>query len=366
MKYSNVIYTLFFCLLVVFVDVPDVKSQDIQIGTAEKPFSFKNSDNSDDKKIEPSAVEFINDKYLLVADDENDEANNSLAVVEILTGKSIKRIQIPSDAVKKNPKWEAMAKDGDGFFYIIGSHAAKIEDGADKLKNRSHLFRFRLTVLTGDPKKIEIDKESVTELDIKDSLTKLNLYTETPTDKKAKIEGLAVRKRNDNKKELIIGLREPFEFVQIYSAELPGRLLGADKLTLKPLFKFDAGKIANNRLKLSSIEYLPNWNGYLLLTSTEDDKNLFYGNALWFVSDEAVKNSQSLPPNSELTLLKPQKIWTFGMKMKAEGLCVLPEANLNSENKTDSYSLAIVFDNDTKKTLILGNLQFVGLTKWLN
>ena len=39
------------------------------------------------------------------------------------------------------PKWEALAKDDDGIFYVIASHAGK---DTPQIKDRSSLFQFKL------------------------------------------------------------------------------------------------------------------------------------------------------------------------------------------------------------------------------
>jgi len=56
---------------------------------------------------------------------------------------------------------------------------------------------------------------------------------------------------------------------------------------------FDAGKSTyvdetgkkETPYRLSSIEYVQEWKGFLVITSTEDDKNMFHGNKLWFIPD---------------------------------------------------------------------------------
>ena len=238
----------------------------------------------------------------------------------------------------------------------IGSHAVKLDpkdtpaEWAEKLSNRSHLWRFRLKNVGDDPKKIEIDSEI--ELDVSDALKQAGFYDPDPARNNAKIEGLTARTGADRKKELILALREPHDFMLVYSAQLPETLKTGEKLALKPLFSFAAGAIGTHPFQLSSIEYVPQWNGFFMLTSTEDAvSNAFFGNALWFVSDAEVKSSVPSRP------IKPQILWLFAVDMKAEGLCVLP----NPTN--EKLRLAIVFDNDFDDTTKPGRMQLIEVAK---
>ena len=76
---------------------------------------------------------------------------------------------------------------------------------------------------------------------------------------------------------------------------------------------------------------MPAWNGFFILTSTEDRSNRYHGNTLWFLSDEKISGScpGQLPPDklklADLLLVEPQKVWLFGLDVKAEGVCVLSE-----------------------------------------
>lgn len=333
----------------------------IQLIEAAKPVNFRLTDDSVDKKIEPSAVEAIGDgTFLLVADDKDDQDEKSLAVVEAASGKVFKRLQLPN--IKKNPKWEGMARDG-ADFYVIGSYSVKVGDDAAKLANRSHLFRFRLKN-ANQPPNVEIDDapNAVAELDITESLAALKLYNRNPPLNPVKIEGLAVRRR-DGKRQLLIGLREPSAVVSVYSAEITD----AGKLDLKPFFSFAAGAAAvsdnskNVPYKLSSIEYYPPWNGFFIITSTEDEKNRFHGNVLWFVGEQAIKNAHSAKSAGAMPFLNPQMLWTFGQNMKAEGFCLL------AETSSETVAAAIVYDNDTEDTFgqlgLFGTMQIVKLTR---
>ena len=160
------------------------------------PFTLKMADGMTvNDQIEPSGVEPIGtSNYILVANDKDDGNGLSLTVIETKTGKFIKLLE-NIQGNKKNPKWEAMAKDDDRYYYAIGSHAVDAGDSADKLANRSRLFRFRLKgEATGDPMAISMDL-GVKEFEIKTSLVGLGIYDPipkpSPDPKKimAKIEG---------------------------------------------------------------------------------------------------------------------------------------------------------------------------------
>jgi hypothetical protein len=106
---------------------------------------------------------------------------------------------------------------------------------------------------------------------------------------------------------------------------------------------------------LSSIEYIQALNGFLVVTSTEDDRNRFYGNKLWFVSRENLKTSQ--PSSSTGAFKDATKVMiggkVFDSKMKAEGLTVIDNAG---------RKVALVFDNDYRKTSQTGKLAVFNLS----
>jgi hypothetical protein len=312
----------------------------------EKEFILKNTDGTEKVDLEPSAVQTISEKLLLVADDKQPE----LLLVEITSGRIIKSLPLPAFTIRK-PKWEAMAFDGE-FFYLVGSHAVKLDDTVEKLTkklvDRSHLIRFKLKNISDDAMAIQID--SVTELDVTDSLKKLSLYSSDPHLNKVKIEGLAVRTGSENKKELFFALREPHDFMHVLSAELPPEPAANEKLVLKAFFSFEAGKIGTVPFRLSSIEYAAAWNGFFLITSTEDDNNAFYGNVLWFLGNESLKGS---PPYRSV---KPQVVWLFDTRMKAEGLTFFPNS------AAEKTRLVLAYDNDAEDTKIPGTIRMLELS----
>ena len=81
------------------------------------------------------------------------------------------------------------------------------------------------------------------------------------------------------------------------------------ELELKPAFRFAADPREGEASELTSLEYVPELGGFLVVTASEDAANAFHGNTLWFVAD------------GETT--RAQKIATFEVAMKAEGLAIL-------------------------------------------
>jgi hypothetical protein len=332
----------------------NISAQELKVLNRSEPIGFVN-----DTAIEPSAVEAIgNGKFLLVADDK-DADGKSLKVVEAATGKMVNLLD-KIQPTKKNPKWEGMAKDEFGNYFVIGSHFEDTD--AEKLATRSLMFSFRLVNENEtDGTKIAIDTATIKPLNVKDSLIANGLYNITPTKTKAKIEGLAV-KTNGCRTEIIVGLREPSDFIQVYSATMPtDELKNASPLTLslKPLFQFNAGKTSDNTpYKLSSIEYITGLKGFLVMTSTEttvNNKPVFHGNSLWFVSDSAIEDARPKLFGESYKSTTVQKLLEFEPTMKAEGICLLPA------NTPNTFKLAIMFDNDTKDSGMLGKMEFLSL-----
>jgi hypothetical protein len=116
-------------------------------------------------------------------------------------------------------------------------------------------------------------------------------------------------------------------------------------------------------LKLSSIEHVPAWNGFLILTSTEDDANAFHGNVLWFLPDGEASDGRPAAP---------RKLWLFGLEpadgghptspeTKAEGLAVLSADGQESHGRV---RLVLVYDNDVEATDKPSLLQMLTLVRW--
>ena len=300
----------------------------------------------DGEHVEPSAIEPINERFFLVADDQS--AN--LHVVKN-TGKIMRDIKLGDF---KKPKWEAMAHDGE-YFYIVGSHSVKLDDPdkeklTRKLAQRSRLLRFKLQNTKGKASEIEVSE--TVEMNVSEAFKAAGFYNEDPFKNKLKIEGLAARREADGKTRLVFALREPHDVMHIYSAVLPDAPQNGDRLAPEPFFTFDAGSIGTIPFRLSSLEYAACWKGFFIMTSTEEaETNAFSGNALWFVSDEAIEESA---PKNHLTA---RILRLFAADMKAEGLCVLPGAT------GKKLRLAKVFDNDYKDTGKPGKMQVIEVSR---
>ncbi len=365
MKRTKIIYKIATVWIALFVIAAASAAQDFKVEKTGNTLELLEDRDQNgvviaNKKSEPSGVEPIGSgKYLLAANDKDNDDGLSLKIIEASTGKVIKTLAENLQNSKKNPKWEALAKDAEGNFYVIGSH--NDESDAAKLATRSRMFRFRLSSeWEENPLNFSIDTASVRELNVKDSFAKLGIYDADPKKNKLKIEGLEVRGIGC-RKELLIGLREdPLKanMVRVYAGELPDSEAAQTivNVSVKPFFKFAAGKPQSSPttefFKLSSLEYVEKLKGFLIVTSTEDTKNKFHGNALWFIGD-AQTAAIKLDKTDGFKAVSLKNIYEFEPEMKAEGLSLLPFANSNK------IKLAIVFDNDAIKH---GALQILELT----
>jgi hypothetical protein len=215
-------------------------------------------------------------------------------------GKVIRKPSL-SAVFSGNPDWEAMAKDAKGNYYLLGSRSAL------------YTFRFESTE------------------------TKIN-PTKKTVEGGFEIEGLAVREVG-GLRELSFGIRERnSEKVRVYRSAVDNQ----HSLSLTPFFEFDAPGTQAVKWHLSSIEYVPELKGFLIITSTESppDTNYFYGNRLWFV-DEKYLPATPPKPTDKFTDVKPLRSCVFETEMKAEGLAVL-----SYDDKRKSVKLAIIYDND--------------------
>ena len=159
----------------------------------------------------------------------------------------------------------------------------------------------------------------------------------------ARVEGLAVWVNDNNEKELVFGIRD-----------IPGKPLlrvsrakmSDSELSLSEFFAFvakkpDAGPV---EWHISSLEYVKALDGFLVITSTEDDStNQFYGNKLWFVSRKNLKTSEPSSCTDKFKDATKMMIEgkVFDSTMKAEGLAIIDNAGSR---------VALVFDNDYNKT----------------
>jgi hypothetical protein len=365
-------FTLVFGL-VVLLPALAVRAQEVQVEIVQPPMRFLTADTGrEDRRIEPSGVATIGDgSLLLVACDKN----ACLSVVEAATGRIKQSFSV--GVFDNRPKWEDLAHDNEGAYYVIGSRFVEqpTEDGMQKrLMAVPRLLRFRLRSDGPGGTSFAIDSESIVEWDIGDALAAEG-YHRDPRKNEVNIEGLTVRTLRDKAgqvtlRELVVGIREPHNPIRVYASNITQLPAPNAKLALTPLFRFYAGERGGILSGLSSIDYMPAWNGFFILTSTEDRSNRYHGNTLWFLSDEKILASRpaQVPPDKiklgDLRLVEPQKVWLFGLDGKAEGVCVLSEEAASIGSQVRRARLALVYDNDTAKTGNSGALQFVTLLRW--
>jgi hypothetical protein len=317
------------------------RADDFRLESATLPAPLLGKDGKPDVVIEASGVEPIGDgRRFLVAHDKHP----SLYVVDLATGRVVgEPITSPKFPTPNatGPKWEGMARDSEGNYYIIGAHNGKTDE--ERL-TKSYLLRFRLKDAEGDTP--SIDDATVVRYDISPSLVaamKSQGQDASAVDKR-KIEGLAIRE-SKGRRELAIGLRQPGGKIRAYSADLTSTSPGGE-LDLKPLFVFASDPREGNDSELTSLEYVPSLGGFLVTTATEDAQNAFHGNTLYFVAD------------GETTTAR--KIASFEVAMKVEGMAVLGESK--SDGKT-SIKLLLTYDNDPHTTKIPSRFQTATLVR---
>jgi hypothetical protein len=296
--------------------------------------------------IEASGVEPIGDGHrVLVAHDKHP----ALFVVDVATGRiagqPITSPKFPEPSKLGGPKWEAMARDSEGNYYLIGAHVGKTDE---ERASKSVLLRFRLK----DSDQPAIDDSSVVRWEIArslESVLKAQGLTEAQVAQR-KIEGLALResKKADGSacRELVIGLRAPTDKVRAFAADITISPSSDAELELKPLFTFEAEPREGVNSELTSLEHVPQLGGFLAVTASEDESNAFHGNTLYFVPDGETSHAR--------------KVATFEVAMKAEGLTVLGARNDGSKT---AIKLLITFDNDPHATKIPSRFQTVTLIR---
>ena len=221
---------------------------------------------------------------LLIADDKR----AGLIVVEAATGRA--KHSLLMGISDKRPKWEELAHDDEGGYYVIGSRFFEepSKDGADKKTVAvPRLLRFRLQSDGGRETSPVVDPESIIEWDITEALVAAG-YRRDVRKNEVNIEGLAVRTLRDpvgrlTLRELVVGLREPHDSARAYAANITVLPAPHAKLALYPLFRFDAGSRAGIPSHVSSLDYLAAWRGFFVLTSTEDQDNRYPQHAMVFV-----------------------------------------------------------------------------------
>jgi hypothetical protein len=295
--------------------------------------------------IEASAVEPIGDgRRLLIAHDKTP----ALFIVDTATGRILGEPITSPRFPQLNgagPKWEGMARDAEGAYYLIGAHNGKTDQ---ERSTKSVLIRFRLK----DSEPPSLDDASIVHWDVSHSLENVLKAEGLSADEvaKRKVEGLAVRERKNAggaaSRELLIGLRAPTDKVRVFAADISNAPSPDAELELKPAFSFTAEPREGQVSELTSLEYVPALAGCLVLTASEDEANAFHGNALWFVPDGETSHAQ--------------KISTFEVAMKAEGLAVL---GVENDGRRTAVKLLITYDNDAHATKIPSRFQAATLVR---
>jgi hypothetical protein len=350
----------------IFVALSSAYADDFAVEALTFPAPFLEASGSGaapyrlDSVLEASAVEPIDDgRLLLVAHDKK----VPLRVIETASGRQVgptlSCARFPTETPKSS-KWEGMAKDSDGNYYLAGSHSGKTQGERDE---HAKLIRFRLRTqesADGNPPSVTIDEDSVITWRLARALVQAlqqEGLTAQAVDER-KIEGLAIREDAGSpdgrkRRELVIGLRNPDDQVRAFSTDITVSPEPDAELPLVRLFAFDAGEREGERCQLTSLEYLPAWKGFLVVTATEDEHNAFHGNTLWFVPDARIVQGNGSP-------IQPEKVWTFESAMKAEGLCILPAPGPADPN---TVHLLVTFDNDPHSTHIPSRFQQVKLIR---
>jgi hypothetical protein len=321
-------------------------ADDFRLEGASLPSPIVHDSGKVDREIEASGVEPIGDgRRILVAHDKHP----ALLVIDVATGRilgePITSPKFPEPSKLGGPKWEGMARDAEGNYYIIGAHVGKTDE---ERTSKSVLLRFRLK----DGDWPAIDDASVVRWDIARSLE--SALKAAGLDSKAvdqrKIEGLAIRESKaadgSARRELAIGLRSPTDKVRAFVADISASPSPDAELELKPLFTFQADPREGFTSELTSLEYVPALGGFLVVTASEDEDNAFHGNTLWFVAEGETGRAR--------------KIATFEVAMKAEGLAVL---GADKDGARTSVKVLITYDNDPHNTKIPSRIQTATLVR---
>ena len=303
-----------------------------------------------DVTIEASGVEPIGDgRLVLVAHDKSEE----LYVVEVATGRIVGE-PIRCDDFPKTPKWEGMARDDRGNFYLVGAHTAKTDEIR---KLQAQLIQFKIKGDGSSTEPFSVVPGSVRTWKIRDSLASA-LGSDQGAVDQLKVEGLTVYTRpagsnRPERVELAVGLRAPTDLVRVFTADISRDPGPNAELTLERLFAFGAGKREGEQAQLTSLEYLPAWKGFFIVTATEDSANAFHGNTLWFLPVAEIPAGRTLAP--------AQRLHDFEVAMKAEGLAALPLSDGAASSQT--ARLVVTFDNDAHTTHIPSRIQTLRLTR---
>jgi hypothetical protein len=321
-----------------------VRADDLKLEATTLPIPLL-QDGKVNVVVETSGVEPIGDgRRLLVAHDKDP----ALYVVDVESGRILGEPMTSARFPKKNeggPKWEGMARDSDGNFYLIGAHNGTTDQ---ERATKNVLIRFRLH----DTDPPAIDDASVTTWHVARSLeAALKSEGLAPEEvAKRKVEGLTIREKKNgdgsSRRELFIGLREPKDKVLVFVTEITATPSPDAELELKPAFAFPAEPREGEISELTSLEYVPALDGFLVVTASEDKANAFHGNTLYFVADGETSHAQ--------------KVATFEVAMKAEGLAIL---GAEKDGRRTTVKVLIAYDNDAHATHIPSRVQTATLVR---
>ena len=188
--------------------------------------------------IEASGVEPIGDgRRILVAHDK-DPAFRGRRRNRPDHGRADHLAEVPQKN-EAGPKWEGMARDSEGNYYMIGAHDGKTDE---ERATKSVLLRFRFK----DSDQPAIDDASVTAGTSPARSSPPSRPKDSPPEEvaKRKIEGLAIREQKaadgSTRRELLIGLREPTDKVRAFVADISTSPSPDAELELKPRSAFEA------------------------------------------------------------------------------------------------------------------------------
>ena len=287
-----------------------------------------------DVVIEPAGVAPIGDgRRVLVAHDKAAPLHVVDLATGALVGEPLGSPKFPP-TTRTGPKWEGMALDSEGNYYLVGSHSGKSDE---ERAASSVVVRFRLRGVDAPA----IDDASVVRWDIdrplEAALRAQGLDAARVAERK--VEGLAVREVG-GRRELVIGLRKPDDKVRAFVADITAAPSPDSALELRPLFAFDAGSREGVAAQLTSLEYVPAMNGFLVLTATVGSDNAFHGNTLWLVTNGETGQARQYA--------------TFDGGRKAGGLAVL---GVKQTGHRTEIKLLITYDNDPHATKIPSRFQ---------
>jgi hypothetical protein len=110
------------------------------------------------------------------------------------------------------------------------------------------------------------------------------------------------------------------------------------------VFAFDAGRRDDGAPQLTSLEYVQEMGGFLVLTATVGADNAIRNNTLWLVASGSTRQARSYA--------------TFEVGMKAGGLAVL---GIKAGGHLTTIKLLITYANDSNATRIPGKFQIATL-----